>query len=84
MSKKCFLCGSDDLLSDFTDESLKNCLLKLAFRKKKKFKYHDVELTEAALDFVGYHTTCYKKITVLSNKYNEQFEIFVNEYSVST
>ncbi|CAG5075381.1 Protein of unknown function [Cotesia congregata] len=29
-----------------------------------------VELTKAALDFVGYHTTCYKKITAL-RKYSE-------------
>lgn len=84
MAKKCFLCGSDNSLSDFTDETFQNCSLKLAFRKKKNFKYHEVELTKAVLDFVGYHTTCYKKVTVLGNKYNEEFKIFCTEYSVST
>lgn len=83
MAKKCFLCGLDDSLSDFTEETFKNCSLKLAFRKEKKFKYHEVELTKAMLDNVGYHTTCYKKVTVLGSKYNEEFGIFRTEYSVS-
>ena len=43
MAKKCFLCNSDDSVIDFNDETFKN------------FKYNDVELTNASLDFLGYH-----------------------------
>ncbi|XP_044576907.1 uncharacterized protein LOC123260042 [Cotesia glomerata] len=81
MAKKCFLCGLDDSLIYFTDETFKNCSSKLAFRKKKNFKYQEVELTKAALDFVGYHTTCYKKITALQSKYHEDYKNFLTEYS---
>ena len=55
MAIKCFLCNSDDSVIDFNDETFKNCSLKLAFRKINNFKYNDVELTNASLDFVGYH-----------------------------
>ena len=55
MAKKYFLCNSDDSVIDFNDETFKNYLLKLTFRKLKKFKYNDVEQTNASLDFVGYH-----------------------------
>ncbi|KAK0173987.1 hypothetical protein PV328_007112 [Microctonus aethiopoides] len=79
MGKKCFLCNSGDSLIDFTDETFRNCSLKLAFRRKKNFKYNEVELNEASLDFVGYHTKCYKKVTVLGNKYNEEFTMFCME-----
>ena len=50
-----FLYNLDDSVIDFKDETFKNCLLKLAFRKIKNFKYNDIELTNASLDFVGYH-----------------------------
>ncbi|KAJ8706991.1 hypothetical protein PYW08_011127 [Mythimna loreyi] len=83
MAKKCFLCDSDDEIIDFNDETFKNCILKLAFRKKKNFKYNFVELSSASLQFVGYHTTCYKKVTVLNKKYNEEFLQFSAEYAVS-
>ncbi|XP_022830180.1 uncharacterized protein LOC111359002 isoform X2 [Spodoptera litura] len=81
MAKKCFLCGSDGEIIDFNDETFKNCVLKLAFRKKKHFKYNFVELPSASLQFVGYHTTCYKKVTVLNKKYNEEFLNFSVEYT---
>ena len=55
MVKNCLLCNSDDSLIDFNDETFKNCSLELAFRKIKNFKYNDVELTNASLDFVAYH-----------------------------
>lgn len=84
MAKKCFLCDSNDDVIDFNDETFKNCLLKLAFRKIKNFKYNVVELTSASLDFIGYHTTCYKKVTALNKKYNEEFENFCAENTVST
>ena len=45
----------DDYVIDFNHETFKNCLLKLAFRKIKYFKYNDVELNNASLDFVGYY-----------------------------
>lgn len=61
MVKKCFLCDLYESLIDFTDETFKNCCLKLVFRKKKKFKYSEVRLTKASLDVVRYHATCYKK-----------------------
>lgn len=84
MAKKCFLCSSDDDVIDFSDETFKNCVSKLAFRKIKNFKYHDVQLTYASLKFVGYHTTCYKKITALNQKYNDEFLKFSAENIVST
>ncbi|CAG9792717.1 unnamed protein product [Diatraea saccharalis] len=84
MAKKCFLCDSDDGVIDFNDGTFKNCSLKLAFRKIKNFKYNVVELTCASLDFIGYHTTCYKKVTALNIKYNEEFENFSAENTVST
>ncbi|KAK0071643.1 hypothetical protein PV326_001013, partial [Microctonus aethiopoides] len=68
-----------DSLIDFNDETFRNCSLKLAFRRRKNFKYNEVELNEASLDFVGYHTKCYKKVTVLGNKYNEEFKMFCME-----
>ena len=71
MAKKCFLCGSDKEIIDFNDEAFENCILKLAFRKKKNFKYNFVELSSTSVQFVGYHTTCYKKVTVLSHFYEE-------------
>lgn len=84
MAKKCFLCDSDDGIIDFDDETFENCALKLAFRKKKNFKYSFIQLPSASLQFVGYHTTCYKKVTVLNKKYNEEFLKFIAEYTVST
>lgn len=86
MEKKCFLCdlgGSADTVLDFNDETLKNCSLKLAFRKIKSFKYKDIDIINASLDFVGYHTTCYKKVTALSNKYKDEFNQFAAENTVS-
>ena len=55
MAKKCFLCNSDYSVIDFNDDTFKNCSLQLAFRKIMNFKYNDVELTNASLDFVSYH-----------------------------
>ena len=49
------ICDLEDSVIDFNDETFKNCSLKLAFRKIKNFKYNDVELANASLDFVGYH-----------------------------
>lgn len=83
MVNKCFLCDSDNNLTDFNDETFKNCLLKLAFRKKKNFKYNNVELTKASLDVVGYHSACYKKVTVLKNILHEEFKIFCEGKTVS-
>ncbi|KAK0071405.1 hypothetical protein PV326_001288, partial [Microctonus aethiopoides] len=68
-----------DSIIDFNDETFQNCSSKLAFRRKKNFKYNEVKLTKASLDFVGYHTNCYKKVTVLGNKYNEEFKMFIME-----
>ena len=59
MVKKCFLYKSDDSVIDFNDDTFKNCSLQLAFRKIKNFKYNDVDLTNASLDFVGYHYEYY-------------------------
>ncbi|KAF9413714.1 hypothetical protein HW555_008160, partial [Spodoptera exigua] len=84
MAKKCFLCDSDGDVIDFNDETFKNCVLKLAFRKKKNFKYSVVELTGASLEFLGYHSMCYKKVTVLNKKYNDEFDHFCAEYTENT
>lgn len=74
MVKKCFLCGTKESVIDFEDEIFKNCLLKLAFRKERGFKYGNIQLSKDSLDFIGYHSVCYSKVTVLKNKYKEDFE----------
>lgn len=84
MAKKCFLCGLGESVIDFNDETFENCSLKLGFRNIKNFKYKDIDLTKASLDFVGYHTMCYKKVTGLSNKYHEEFKKFATKNTVST
>lgn len=84
MAKKCFLCGSTDSIIDFSKDSFKNCVLKLAFRKEKNFKYNNITLTPEALDFVGYHSACYSKVTVIKSKYNEEYTNFVKNHEVST
>lgn len=83
MVKKCFLCDSDNPVIDFNDKTFNNCFFQLAFRKKKNFKYNDVVLTKASLEFVGYHTTCYKKVTALQKTFNEEFKIFREDNAVS-
>lgn len=83
MAKKCFLCNLSDSVIDFDNETFKNCSFKLAFRKLKNFKYNDVELNNESLDFVGYHTSCYKKVTVLKKMYNDEFLNFITKHEVS-
>lgn len=84
MAKKCFLCGSRESVIEFNENSFKNCVLKLAFRKEKNFKYNDVILTSELLDFVGYHSACYSKVSVLKSKYSEEYSNFVKNHEVST
>lgn len=84
MAKKCFLCGSKVSVIDFNEDSLKNCIQKLAFRKHKNFKYNNVTLTLESLDFVGYHSACYSKVSVLKSKYFEEYTNFVKNHEVST
>ncbi|XP_077276997.1 uncharacterized protein LOC143905452 [Temnothorax americanus] len=86
--KKCFLCGleksSEKSIIDFNNESFKNCYLKLLFRSKKKFVHGEVRLCLESIDNVGYHSTCYKKVTVLSKKYNDEYAQFCKEQNVPT
>lgn len=55
----------------------------LLFRRKKKYKYHDILLTLESTDNFGYHTECLKKITVLKQKDKEEFESFCKTQTVS-
>ncbi|XP_044590474.1 uncharacterized protein LOC123269040 [Cotesia glomerata] len=82
MAKKCFLCSSRESVIDFNENSFKNCVLKLAFRKEKNFKYNDVTLTSESLDFVGYHSACYSKVSVLKSKYSEEYSNFVKNHEI--
>lgn len=81
--KKCFLCGSEDSVIDFTNESFKNCYMKILFRRKKKFMYGDIKLCWDLSDNIGYHSTCYKKVTVLKKRYNDDFISFSKQGDVS-
>ena len=53
--QKVFFFVTRTTVIDFNDETFKNCSLKLALREINNFKYNDVELTNASLDFVDYH-----------------------------
>lgn len=81
--KSCFLCDKKGNVLDFNDASFKKCSLMLLFRRKKKFKYHDILLTIESTDASGYHTECLKKITVLKQKDKEEFENFCETQTVS-
>lgn len=81
--KKCFLCGLEDSIIDFNNESFKNCFLKLLFRREKNFVHGEVRLCLDSIDNVGYHSTCYKKVTVLSKKYNDEYTQFCKKRVVS-
>ena len=65
---KCFLCSKSNNVLKFSDASFKKCVSMLSFRRKKKYKYHDLILTVESKDYFGYHTDCLKKITVLKQK----------------
>lgn len=74
--KKCFLChtaASGGRITEFNDESIQKCKLMLLFRRKKNFKYNDITLNSDTAHKHGYHLQCYKKFTVLSHKYKEEF-----------
>lgn len=81
--KKCFLCGEESKIIDFSEPNFRNCFLKIQFRKKRGFKYGDIHLTKNTLDDLGYHRICYQKVTVLEKKYNEQYLSFVKNFEVS-
>lgn len=80
---KCFLCSKSNNVLQFSNASFQKCLAMLLFRRKKKYKYHDVILTVESTDYFGYHTECLKKVTVLKNKDKEDFEIFCRTEAVS-
>ena len=50
---------------------------------KKKYRYHDLILTVESKDYFGYITDCLKKITVLKQKDNEDYEKFCRTVIVS-
>lgn len=79
MDKKCFLCNNYFYVNHFDNESFRNCFTKLLYRKKKGFKYHDVELSVES----GYHSSCYKKVTALKKTHIEDFELFMKNNEVS-
>ncbi|CAB3232311.1 unnamed protein product [Arctia plantaginis] len=54
----------------------------LLFRRKKKYKYHDILLTVESTDDFGYHSECLKKITVLKQKDKEEFEDFCKTQAI--
>ncbi|CAH0401716.1 unnamed protein product [Chilo suppressalis] len=64
--KACFLCEKKNNVLDCDNASFKKCSLMLLFRRKKKYKYHDILLTLESTDDFEYHTECLKKITVIS------------------
>lgn len=43
----------------------------LLFRRKKKYKYHDILFTLESTDDFGYHIACLKKNTVVKHKDKE-------------
>jgi|GEM_PF-5006114 len=55
----------------------------LMFRRKKKYKYHDIILTVESTDNFGYHIECLKKITVLKLQNKQEFEDFCKTLTVS-
>ena len=55
----------------------------LSFRRKKKYKYHDLILTVELKDYFGYHTDRLKKITALKQKDKEVYENFCRTLIVS-
>lgn len=71
--KMCFVCGSEDSVIDFDNNSFKKCFLKLLFRREKFFAYNEAKLCLDSIDNFGYHSSCYKKVTVISKKYNEEY-----------
>lgn len=78
----CFLCGGSENVIQFTNETLHKFRKVITFRKRKKFKYCDIE-PPTSLDAVGYHIECYRKIMVLKQKYKEEFERMLQRESVS-
>lgn len=81
--KKCFLCSLEDSVNDFDNESFKKCFFKLLFRREKNFAYSEVRLSLNSIDKLGYHSSCYKKVTVLSKKYSEEYTQFFKKHDVS-
>lgn len=81
--KKCFLCGGCDNTIDFSDSILTRCLNFIELRKKKNFKYGDLEFSREMATDLGYHTECYKKISALKRKYREEFDAAYSADKVS-
>lgn len=81
--KKCFLCGLEKSTIDFNNESFQNCYFKLLFRREKNFAHGEVRLSLDSMNNVGYHNTCYKKVTVLSKKYKDDYTQFCKNHDVS-
>lgn len=78
----CFVCEKSGNVKKFTDERLEKCHKILAFRKKKVFKYRDIELPGSLFD-KGYHMNCYNRFIVLRSSNKEEFEsMFKNKESI--
>lgn len=72
---KCCLHITDGICKEkiipFNDETLSKCQnkqnLRLSRIGNKKSKYYDIKLPEAADGFLGYHSSCYRYFTAVSN-----------------
>lgn len=81
--KSCFLCNEKSNVLDFNNISFQKCSLMLLFRRKKKYKYHDLLFTIDSTNDFGYHSECLKKIVVLKQKDKQEFEDFCKTQTVS-
>lgn len=79
----CFLCGGSDNLTNFSKETYKKCCDIISFRKKKNFKFGDIVLLEEPDKDQGYHSACFKKLTLLKRKHREEFERMTANLNVS-
>ena len=79
MNKKCFLCGKSDHVLSFSEDLYKTCLRALKFRKHKRYKYNEITLDKSNIENIGFHSSCYKKVTVFSAKQKEQLITLFSE-----
>ena len=79
---QCFLCrGCDGKLIRFTDSNFAKLSQIVAFRKKKQFKYGDLELKRNGS---AYYVACFQKVAVLKKRYKDEFSsIFPESNEVS-
>ncbi|XP_031359194.1 uncharacterized protein LOC116182796 [Photinus pyralis] len=71
----CFLCRlKKGNILPFNPATITNVSRMLRFRKKKKYKYHDINIPDIGQQNVGYHPECKAKFMVLKKKYKDEFE----------